>query len=113
MELSRCSRSTLIVHLIYLLFLSGLPPDAAQLLTALADGATLKVHRTLDGSKIHKLHLLHGNAVTVSSVVVRTLEKRGWVRSNMKFPAATYLLTEKGWQVLGRALHGPDDNGSL
>ena len=72
----------------------------------MADGATLKAHRTLDGSKVHKLHPLEGDAVTVSSTVVRTLEKCGWVRSNMKFPAATYLLTEKGRQLLGSALHG-------
>jgi len=77
-----------------------LPPDATQVLTALAKGATLKVHRTLDGSKLHKLHPLQGEAVTIPSKVVRRLEQQGWVRSNMKFPAATYLLTAKGRQVV-------------
>jgi hypothetical protein len=63
-------------------------------------GATLKVHRTLDGNKIHKLHLVEGTAVAVPHVVVRALEKGGWVQSNLKFPVATYLLTEKGRRIV-------------
>ena len=79
----------------------------------MADGATLKVHRTLDGRKIHKLHPLHGDTVVVSSITVRMLENRGWVRSNMKFPAATYLLTKEGRQLLGRDLPGADGDATV
>lgn len=77
-----------------------MPPDAVCVLNAIANGATLKAHRALDGSKIHKLHPLQGDTVMIPRTVVRMLEQQGWVRSNMKFPAATYLLTEKGWQLL-------------
>jgi len=69
---------------------------AIQILQAIRQGATLKAHRTMDGAKIHKLHPLHGVACEVPTSAVRTLEKGGWVRSNMKFPVATYLLTTKG-----------------
>jgi len=62
-------------------------------------GATLKAHRTLDGAKIHKLHFRTGVAEQVSITAVRRLERRGWLRSNLKFPVATYLLTEEGKQV--------------
>jgi len=84
-------------------------------LTALANGATLKAHRTLDGSKVHKLHPLQGEVILIPATVVRLLEQHGWVRSNMKFPAATYLLTEKGRQVVGQlgARHGADTDTNL
>jgi hypothetical protein len=57
-------------------------------------GATLKAHRTLDGEKVHRLHLLDGPAVDVDSAAVERLKRRGLIASNMKFPAAVYLLTE-------------------
>lgn len=79
-----------------------LAPATVDVLSAIGHGATLKAHRTIDGNKVHKLHPLQGDAVLVPSAVVRTLEQRGWVRSNMKFPAATYLLTDKGRQALLR-----------
>ncbi len=78
----------------------GLSPAAKQILAAMQQGASLKAHRTLDGLKLHKVHPLAGAAFEVPTSAVRALEKRGWLRSNMKFPAATYLLTEEGSQAI-------------
>ena len=66
------------------------------LLRSLAAGATLKVHRDLDGGKVHRLHPLDEPAQPVNDGVVNGLKRRRLIDSNMKFPAATYLLTEKG-----------------
>lgn len=77
----------------------GLSPEAIQILEAVRQGASLKAHRALDGTKIHKVHPLQADAFEVSEAAVRALEKRGWLRSNMKFPVATYLLTETGSKV--------------
>jgi hypothetical protein len=66
------------------------------LLRALLDGAVLKVHRTVDGAKVHQLHC-HGEPPrAVEAATVRRLEAQNLIQSNMKFPAATYLLTEQG-----------------
>lgn len=77
----------------------GLSPEAIQILQAVRQGASVKAHRALDGTKIHKVHPIQADAFAVSEAAVRALEKRGWLRSNMKFPVATYLLTEAGHQV--------------
>lgn len=78
-------------------------PTAAHLtlLRALRDGATLKVHRTLDGEKVHRLHPLEGEPVPVDRDLVDQLVRAGLIVSNMKFPAATYLLTEEGVREAG------------
>ena len=60
------------------------------------DGATLKVHRTLDGEKVHQLHPLDGEPETIRRDLVESLVALGLIQSNLKFPAATYVLTEKG-----------------
>jgi hypothetical protein len=73
-----------------------LPPEPARILRAMAAGATLKAHRTVDGDKTHQLHPLNGPAQTVPRADVDFLKDHGLIRSNMKFPAATYLLTERG-----------------
>ena len=65
----------------------------------MAAGATLKVHRTVDGEKTHRLHPLDGPAQSVERAAVEALKDSGLIRSNMKFPAATYLLTERGVAV--------------
>ena len=70
-----------------------------QVLTALIEGHTLKSHRYLDGTKTYKLHPLDGTAETVRWSTVEALKDRGLIDSNKKFPAATYLLTEKGRQI--------------
>ena len=74
----------------------GLSPAATSLLAAMAAGATLKVHRTLDGAKEYRLHPLDGPASTVEPALVTDLLRRGVLQSNMKFPAATFILTENG-----------------
>ena len=75
---------------------AGLSSAAASLLGAMASGATLKVHRTLDGAKEYRLHPLDGPAATVDAALVTDLLRRGVLQSNMKFPAATFILTENG-----------------
>jgi hypothetical protein len=71
----------------------------AYILRALIDGATLKAHRYLDGAKLYKLHPLEGLTEPVERETVEYLKKHQLIKSNMKFPAATYLLTEKGKKV--------------
>ena len=79
----------------------------ANALQALISGATLKSHRYLDGTKLYKLRALDGLETTVRWATVQALKERGLIDSNKKFPAATYLLTEKGRQVAER-LSGSD-----
>ncbi len=81
-----------------------LPSTPAQraLLRALLNGATLKAHRYLDGTKAHRLHALEGNTRDVSESLVDGLKRRRLIESNKKFPAATYLLTERGRIVAER-----------
>jgi hypothetical protein len=76
-----------------------LTPQQQSVLAALAQGATLKAHRSLDGAKVHRLHPLDGGpAQAVDPGTVAALHELGLVESNMKFPAATYLLTDRGRQ---------------
>ena len=70
-----------------------------NILQALIDGATLKAHRYLDGAKLYKLHPLDGPVEPVERATVDYLKQQGFIKSNMKFPAATYLLTEKAQQA--------------
>lgn len=63
-------------------------------------GATLKVHRDLDGAKTHTLQPLAGPAEPVDRAAVEHLARHGLIASNMKFPAATYVLTERGIAVV-------------
>ncbi len=78
----------------------GLTREQEKLLAAIHLGSQLKVHRSIDGEKIYQLHT-SDNSVSqpVSDAVVRLLERQGYVKSNMKFPAATFMLTEKGTQT--------------
>ncbi len=74
---------------------------ARDLLTALRQGAVLKVHRTVDGAKVYRLHGAgatggQGGSEEVAAGLVDSLERGGYLQSNMKFPAATLLLTEQG-----------------
>jgi hypothetical protein len=81
-----------------------------NVLRALVKGATLKSHRHLDGTKVYKLHPLEGPAETVSRKTIEALRTRTLIHSNQKFPAATYLLTEKGKEAalsLDEAPHLP------
>lgn len=72
-----------------------------HVMVAIANGYTLKSHRYLDGRKEYRLHPLgEGEAENVARDTVEALRKKGLVDSNKKFPAATYLLTEKGRKVV-------------
>lgn len=77
-------------------------PTAKQqaLLTALLEGCALKVHRTVDGEKIYRLHAPDGaSAEPMLDYVVTSLERQGLIVSNMKFPAASYMLTDRGAEL--------------
>ncbi len=76
-----------------------LSPPQRALLRVLLDGATLKAHRYLDGTKMHQLHALDGTTTDVPESLVEALKRRRLIESNKKFPAATYLLTERGRRV--------------
>ena len=79
----------------------ALTPRQLQLLAALRAGDTLKVHRTLDGAKQHRLHPLDGSpACDVDEADVEALLAARLIASNMKFPAATFLLNEGGVRFL-------------
>ncbi|MDE0429322.1 MAG: hypothetical protein OXH98_06085 [Caldilineaceae bacterium] len=67
-----------------------------NLLLAVLSGATLKSHRDVDGTKEYRLHPLDGDSVDVPEQIVRSLEERGLLLSNQKFPAASLILSQSG-----------------
>lgn len=67
-----------------------------HILNALRQGWTLKSHRYLDGRKRYQLHSLQGERVDLVAADVDKLVTSGWIHSNQKFPAATFLLSERG-----------------
>lgn len=73
-------------------------PEKA-VLRALMQGSALKVHRSLDGEKVYRLHPLAGQPEPVAWRTVNQLKRRRLIDSNKKFPAATYLLTDRGRRV--------------
>ena len=73
--------------------------EQRRILAALQGGCYLKIHRTLDGEKVYRLHCPSDgdNAVEdLPPAAVDALERHGYLQSNMKFPAATLLLTKRG-----------------
>jgi uncharacterized protein YjhX (UPF0386 family) len=88
-----------------------LSKDEENVLRHLIKGDTLKSHRDIDGNKVYKLHPLNGPPALVDHKIVDRLKKQGLIGSNQKFPAATYLLTEKGKQQA--KLLEPEANGPL
>ncbi len=76
-----------------------------HLLLAVLSGATLKSHRDVDGGKEYRLHPLNGEVSIVPGQVVRSLEDRGFLLSNQKFPAATLILSQSGRRVAQEAAH--------
>lgn len=78
-----------------------------KVLRALINGWTLKSHRYLDGRKEYQLHPLDGPAQPVNRLTVEILKTRRLVGSNQKFPAATFLLTEKGKRVAAKLDEAP------
>jgi len=74
-----------------------------HLLCELARGGQLKDHRNVDGDKVYKLHPLDDAATEkVAATLINDLRHAGLIDSNMKFPAATYLLTDKGSALAAR-----------
>ena len=71
-----------------------------KLLAALASGAVLKSHRDLEGHKVYRLHPLRGPATVLAPHMVDPLKRHKLIESNKKFPAATYILTDKGKQTV-------------
>lgn len=90
-----------------------LRPAEQAVVRLLAQGWTLKSHRNLDGEKDYLLHPLDsGPAQEVAAGTVRALLDAGLIDSNKKFPAATYLLTERG-KTLAAGLGAGGDEGPL
>lgn len=87
----------------------SLPPTAYQVLRAMHHGATLKVHRDLEGQKFYRLHPLEGETTLVAWEVGEMLQEHGLIESNKKFPAATFWLTEKGQAVMEKETGKPVD----
>lgn len=82
-------------------FAPRLSAEQRRVLLALASGAVLKVHRTLDGEKTYQLHG-DGGRKEIDPGTVERLAALGLVESNMKFPAATFLLSEAGADAAAR-----------
>lgn len=71
-----------------------------EVLRALVSGYQLKSHRYLDGEKVYTLHDTSTDATQpVPVATVDRLREKGLIVGNMKFPAATYLLTAEGERV--------------
>ncbi|CAN5375208.1 hypothetical protein BH10CHL1_BH10CHL1_15520 [soil metagenome] len=74
-----------------------------RIIGELARGSRLKDHRNLDGDKVYKLHPLGAASVEIIDAnLVTDLKRQQLIASNMKFPAATYLLTDKGLELSTR-----------
>jgi len=71
-----------------------------SILSALAEGIVLKGHRNIEGEKVYKLHGMDGSEIEeVAPEVMEFLKEYKLIHSNMKFPAASFLLTEKGREI--------------
>ena len=74
--------------------------EQRRILAALQAGCYLKIHRTLDGAKVYRLHCSDDAGTSrveeLPPAEVDALERHGYLQSNMKFPAATLLLTQRG-----------------
>jgi hypothetical protein len=82
--------------------------DAQETLRALVSGYALKSHRYLDGQKHYSLHDTATDATRpVAFATVEQLRQRGLIVGNMKFPAATYMLTSEGARVAATLTTSP------
>ncbi len=77
-----------------------LSPNQERLLLDIADGGSLKAERDLEGGKGHWLYKLNGDRHPVLCSDVEALKRFRLINSNMKFPAATYLLTDRGSRIV-------------
>jgi hypothetical protein len=76
-----------------------------RVLRALADGIVLKGHRSIEGEKVYKLHAMDGSEIAIiDAEVIEFLKENKLVHSNMKFPAASFLLTDKGREIASKLI---------
>jgi hypothetical protein len=82
--------------------------EEKETLRALVSGYALKSHRYLDGQKLYTLHDTATDATRpVDVATVERLRQRGLIAGNMKFPAATYMLTIDGERVAASLTTAP------
>lgn len=82
--------------------------EEKEVLRALVSGHQLKSHRYLDGQKLYLLHDTATDATRpVLAATVNRLRDRGLIVGNMKFPAATYMLTTEGERVAASLTSSP------
>jgi hypothetical protein len=82
--------------------------DEKEVLRALVSGYQLKSHRYLDGQKEYTLHDTATDATRpVTVTTVDRLRDLGLIAGNMKFPAATYMLTTEGERVAASLTSSP------
>ena len=84
-------------------------PTQKRILQSLLDGATLKSHRYLDGSKEYRLHPLGGESTRVPEQDVHGLVDFGLLSSNHKFPASSLFLSQRGRRT---AFDGNQETGT-
>lgn len=89
------------------MFFRRLSPSERSLLEQIAAGAVLKSHRDLDGSKRYRLYPVGAEvAESIEYNLVQGLLRKKLITTNQKFPAATFLLTNRGRAAIGK---GGDD----
>jgi hypothetical protein len=82
--------------------------EEKEVLRALVSGYQLKSHRYLNGQKLYTLHDTATDATqSVHVDIVERLRDLGLIAGNMKFPAATYMLTTEGERVAASLTTSP------
>jgi hypothetical protein len=82
--------------------------EEKAVLRALVSGYQLKSHRYLNGQKEYTLHDTATDATRpVQAATVDRLRDAGLIVGNMKFPAATYMLTINGERVAASLTPSP------
>lgn len=82
--------------------------EEKAILSALVSGYQLKSHRELDGRKFYALHNTSDDSTQPVAVAsVERLRDLELIAGNMKFPAATYLLTAEGERVAASLTPSP------
>ena len=82
--------------------------EGNEVLRALVSGYELKSHRYLDGRKVYTLHDTATDATRpINVATIDNLRDRGLIVGNMKFPAATYMLTTEGARVAASLTTSP------
>src|SRR3954469_12024617 len=82
--------------------------EEKEVLRALVSGYQLKSHRYLDGQKVYTLHDTSSDATKpIHPATVDRLRDLGLIAGNMKFPAATYILTTEGERLASSLTTSP------